>query len=55
MKKGLLVLLLIAAFAAPAFSQTDCPGDQKTKKTVDAGSNAKKALNKHKGSPDPGC
>jgi hypothetical protein len=59
MKKVLLVLLLIAAFAAPAFSQTECPagsiGGQKTKKMVDGENHAKKVVNKQKGSPDIGC
>ena len=51
MKKGLFVLLLITAFAAPAFSQTDCPvsgaGDQKTKKTAAGTNQTKKVVGKN--------
>ena len=59
MKKGLLVLLLIAAFAAPAFAETACPtdsvGDQKAKKVVDGENHMKKVASKHKGAVDTGC
>jgi len=68
MKKGLFVLLLIASFATPAFSESTCPtdglGNNKAKKTANATNQEKDATANDQGkkevsskndSHNPGC